>query len=191
MGSNPYNAYKNTQIKTASREQILLMLYDGAIRFMKQGKKALKQENHELAHDKLLKSQDIITELMASLDMDIGGEIAEDLYSLYDFILHNLVQANVEKNAKRVDQAMDVMSDLNEAWDTIINEQGMTYEKAKQQHQQTSKNTLQNQGSPPPTMNQKNAGEGQSPSSSSSEGQSDGTKSAPDDLTYGDLSIQG
>lgn len=180
MGSNPYNAYKSTQIKTASREQILLMLYDGAIKFMKQAKKALENNQNELAHEKLLKSQDIVTELMASLDMDVGGEIADQLYSLYDFTLHNLVQANVEKNPQRVDQALSVMTDLHEAWDTVINEQGMTYEKAKQDHQETNKNTLKENSKPRPNTD-----------SSSDSSQSKSSSSTSDGVTYGDLSIQG
>jgi flagellar protein FliS len=181
MGSNPYNAYKNTQIKTASREQILLMLYDGAIKYMKQGRDALNDENHELAHDKLIQAQDIVTELMASLDMDVGGDVAEDLYSLYDFILHNLVQANVDKNSHRVTEALDVMEDLNDAWETVINERGMTYEKAKQEYEQAG-GSINEEDSPPPTLEE---GEDGAPE------QDTGSQSAPDDMTYGDLSIQG
>lgn len=183
MGSNPYNKYKSTQIKTASREQLLLMLYDGAIKYMKQGREALKDEDHELAHDKLLQAQDIVTELMASLDMDIGGDVAEDLYALYDFILHNLVQANVEKSAQRVISALDVMEDLNDSWETVINEQGMTYEKAKQKYEQSVDDAKPGDTSVPPSLDE----DGDEPSGNSS----DGTSSPPEDMTYGDLSIQG
>jgi len=179
--SNPYDAYKNTQIKTASREQILLMLYEGAINNMKQGREALRKEQNQIAHDELLQAQDIVTELMASLDMDIGGDIAEDLYSLYDFILHNLVQANVEKDPGRIDDALDVMTDLNDAWQTIINEQGMTYEKAKRQYEQSPQNSSPTSQAPPTLDDEQ---------SSSSE-ESDSSQSPSDDVTYGDLSIQG
>jgi len=194
MGSNPYNKYKSTQIKTASREQILLMLYDGAIKYMKQGRDALNDDNHELAHDKLIQAQDIVTELMASLDMDIGGDVAEDLYSLYDFILHNLVQANVEKNPRRVGQALDVMTDLNDAWDTVINEQGMTYEKAKRQYEQSTDNaSLNDESNIPPALDEDQDQDSQTQQTSSSSGEdtSSDSQTSPDDLTYGDLSIQG
>lgn len=185
MGSNPYDAYKSTQIKTASKEQILLMLYEGAIKFMKQGQQALKKGENELAHQKLLKSQDIVTELMASLDMDIGGDIAEELYSLYDYTLHNLVQANVEKNPNRVRNALNVMEDLNDAWNTIINEQEMTFEKAQKEHKQKNKETLKQDNKSAPSTNNNSS----SNSSSSSSKQS--SPSSTGGVTYGDLSIQG
>lgn len=133
MSSDPHSTYKSTQIETASQEQILLMLYEGLLKFTRQAREALEEENYEKAHNKLLRSQDIVTELMSTLDMDIGGEIAEELYRLYDFVLHNLIQANVEKDPSRVDDVIPVLEELNEAWNEVINEKGMTVEKAREQ----------------------------------------------------------
>lgn len=190
MGSNPYNAYKNTQIKTASREQILLMLYDGAIKYMKQARDAMNDDNNQLAHDKLLQAQDIVTELMASLDMDIGGDVAEDLYSLYDYVLHNLVQANIDKNPQRIVEALDVMTDLNDSWETVINDRGMTYEKAKQEYEESADNTsIHDDSGPPDALD--NSDDNSNDVADQANESSDNPQSAPDDMTYGDLSIQG
>jgi flagellar protein FliS len=131
MDSDPYSTYKSTQIETASKEKILLMLYEGLIKYVRQAKNALENDKSQMAHDKLLQSQEIVTELISTLDMDVGGEIAEELYSLYDYMLHNLIQANVENDPSRLEDILPVIEELNEAWDEVINEKGMTLEKAR------------------------------------------------------------
>ncbi|GEM_PF-236388 len=183
MASDPLDAYKNTQINTASREQILLMLYDGAIKFMKQSREAMNNNNYEKSHNKNLKAQDIVTELMASLDMDVMGEAGDNLYRLYDFTLHSLVQSNVKKDPQFIDQALDVMEDLYSAWDEIINEQGMTYEKAKRQ---TGRSQLAGATSQSDSRVQENQ------STPTSEKSSSGSKkSKSDGSPYGDISFTG
>lgn len=133
MGSDPYSTYKSTQIETASQEKILLMLYDGCIKFTRQAKQAMEDEEFNTSHEKLMQAQDIVTELMSSLDMDVGGEISEELYRLYDFVLHNMIQANVEKDPSRLMDVLPVLEELKDAWDEIINEKGMTIEKARRE----------------------------------------------------------
>lgn len=137
MGSDPYSTYKSTQIETASQEKILLMLYDGCIKYTRQAKHAMLEEEYQDSHEKLIQAQDIVTELMSSLDMDVGGEVAQELYQLYDFCLHNLIQANVEKDSSRIEDVLAVLEELKETWDEVINEKGMTLEKARRQIGQT------------------------------------------------------
>jgi flagellar protein FliS len=138
MGSDPHSTYKSTQIETASQEQILLMLYDGCIKYTRQAKKAMQEDDHKTSHNKLIQAQDIVTELMSTLDMEVGGEVAEELYQLYDFVLHNLIQANVDKDPERIDDVLPVLEELNDTWDEVINEKGMTVEKARRQVGQTA-----------------------------------------------------
>lgn len=137
MGSDPYSTYKSTQIETASQEKILLMLYDGCIKYSRQAKHAMEDEEYQTSHEKLIQAQDIVTELMSSLDMDVGGDVAQELYQLYDFCLHNLIQANVEKDSTRIEDVLSVLEELKETWDEVINEKGMTLEKARRQLGQT------------------------------------------------------
>ncbi len=181
MASDPHSAYKSTQIETASREQILLMLYDGAIKFMEQARDAMEEGNHERSHRKLIRAQDIVTELMASLDMDLGGEVAEDLYDLYDYVLHNLVQANVEKDADRLQEVIPVMQQLHETWDEIINQQGMTVQKARQQQN----------GADPPGDSPEEAETATDPDDGTTDTDPDSPSSSMGDATYGNLSFQG
>ncbi|MFB6356600.1 MAG: flagellar export chaperone FliS [bacterium] len=211
MGSDPHSAYKSTQVETAAPEQILLMLYEGAIKYMKQAKEALEDNNHQLSHEKLLKAQDIVTELMASLDMEIGGEIAQDLHLIYDYVLNNLVEANVEKSPRKVQQVIPIMENLYDSWDEIINEQGMTLEKAREQHdgelpdmEKVSSPGASEGGQDSPSRPQQQAQTSQSPPSQPGSPRPDIQEAAdPDkdsqsksdqsnqDVTYGDFSIQG
>ncbi|MGM0380444.1 MAG: flagellar export chaperone FliS [bacterium] len=192
MASDPASAYKSTQIETASQGQILLMLYDGAIKRMKQARDALENENYQRSHSKLVNVQDIVTELMATLDMEVGGEIAENLHNLYDYVLHNLVQANVKKDPELVDEVIPVMQQLHEAWSEIINEEGMTVQKARSQVSQSvqssSAGQAKQQNSAPANSNDEskpapNKDKGDSADSSSS--------TSIEDTPYGNISIQG
>ncbi|MFP4687475.1 MAG: flagellar export chaperone FliS [bacterium] len=187
MASDPLTAYKSTRIETASREQILLMLYEGAIKFMKQARQGLVDKDYQLGHQKLLKAQDIITELMASLDMEVGGEIASNLYSLYDYILYNLVQANVEKSPQRIDDALPVMRQLESAWNEIINEQGMTVEKAKAE---ARKNKLSGTKPGPSPLSQ-NPDKGKKFSPRPEAGKKKNESASKNEDNYGSISFQG
>lgn len=185
LSSNPYSAYKSTQIETASQEQILLMLYDGAIRSMKQARDSMERDDFEAGHEQLIKAQDIITELMASLDMDVGGEVAEDLYGLYEYMLHNLVQANVENEPSRIDDVIPLMESLQESWDEVINQKGMTVQKARRQQRSTP--------SPEPSSVDSSMDESSSNGSEPSpdEAYSSSSENSSEEPPYGDLSIQG
>jgi flagellar protein FliS len=92
------------------------MLYDGALRFMDEAKRALESGDLELQNTKLQKAQKIVTELMGSLDFSAGGEIAQNLLALYTFVLNELVEANIYDDAARIDNAVKTMSELREGW---------------------------------------------------------------------------
>src|ERR1700730_11485909 len=98
-----YQRYLQTSIQTASPGQLLLMLYDGCVRFMNQAKLAIQESNMDLAHTNLVKAQNIIHELMCTLNMDIP--ISQNLYSLYEFYKGLLIEANLKKTIEPIDQA--------------------------------------------------------------------------------------
>lgn len=119
-------AYKETRIKTASQGSLIIMLYDEgiknislAIEGMPDGK--VEAENIERIHQYILKAQDIITELMASLNMDEGGEIASNLLALYSFFNQQLFQANMQKDPKPLITVREMMEELREAWQHVVN----------------------------------------------------------------------
>jgi flagellar protein FliS len=112
--------YQEQQIITASKEQLLIMLYDGAIRFAKTAKKAILAQDYEKSNHFLLKTQRIITEFMGSLDLKNENETTKQLFLLYEYLHHQLVQANVQKNTVLVDDVLEHLIDLRKTWVTAI-----------------------------------------------------------------------
>ncbi|MDC1173838.1 flagellar export chaperone FliS [Bacteriovoracaceae bacterium] len=115
-------AYKKTSIHTASKEQILLMLYQAAIKNVKKGMDAI--DNKEIAKkgEFIGKFQDIIIELNNSLDFEIGGEVAKELSSLYDFMLYSSTQANIKIDKAPLEACLNVLNTLYEGWTEAIKE---------------------------------------------------------------------
>lgn len=110
------NAYKKTSVQTASKENILLMLYQAAIKNCKKAIEAIENKN---IHDKgvyIGKLQDILIELNTSLDHEVGGDISKDLAALYDFILHSTTQANIHIDAKPLQESLGILNTLYEGW---------------------------------------------------------------------------
>lgn len=123
---NPLNAYRETNIKTASQGKLVIMLYEEAVRQMQIAVKELEAEAPKLdvINNSIIKAQDIITELMVSLDFEKGGEIANNLYSLYVFFNQQLMQANVQKNAEIITPILDMVKDLKDAWSQVFAKAG-------------------------------------------------------------------
>ena len=111
---NPYNQYRMTSVQTANPEKLLLMLYDGLVVCLKQTKQAIEERKMDQAHTSLIKSQDIITELMNTLNMDY--DISENLYKLYDYQRQQLIEANIKKDAEIIEQVLNFVSDLRQTW---------------------------------------------------------------------------
>lgn len=114
----PVQAYRNTQIKTANQGTLIVMLYDGATKFIANAIESLKETPPQLdkISNDIIKAQDIVTELMVSLDFDKGGEIAKNLFKLYVFINRQLLEANIKKDTTPLAEVKDLLSDLKEVW---------------------------------------------------------------------------
>jgi flagellar secretion chaperone FliS len=118
---NPYaspNAYRENSILTASPEQLVVMLYDGAGRFLRQAEGAMIGGSWLQASEKLSRAEAIIDELLATLDMD-AGEVADRLQSIYVFCKTRLIEARIERDAVRVDQVARLLGELREAWSQV------------------------------------------------------------------------
>ncbi|MBN1523252.1 MAG: flagellar export chaperone FliS [Spirochaetales bacterium] len=115
---NPTNSYKEIQIKTATPGKLIIMLYDGAIKHMNLAIEEIgkKHSGYEKASNSIIKVQDIITELMVSLDFEKGEQIAKNLFSLYVYMNKRLVEANIEKNEKTLSEIKKHLSELRNAW---------------------------------------------------------------------------
>lgn len=119
MSVHAYQAYRQTQVSTASQGELLIMLFDGAIRFARQAREHLVQNELEQANFKLIRSQDIVNELSFALDLGMG-EVAQNLERLYDYIYQLLVQANIKKDPGKIDSALQLLGELRDTWSQVV-----------------------------------------------------------------------
>jgi flagellar protein FliS len=117
MGYNKgAQAYRQNAVMGASPVQLVVMLYDGALRFMQEGKQAMADKQFEVQNLKFQRAQRIVMELISTLDLRNGGEIATNLMGLYSYVVNELVEGNVHDNPERIDNAMKTMTELRESW---------------------------------------------------------------------------
>ena len=122
MYNQSYNAYKKASVNTASQAELVVLLYEGAVKklasasskFGPDGK--LPVANIESFSSDVLRAEEIITELQVSLDMEKGGEIARNLMSLYLYFNDQLRSANISKNKEKIDSVLNMMSQLADSW---------------------------------------------------------------------------
>jgi flagellar protein FliS len=109
------NLYRESAVLTATPEQLVVMLYDGANRFLTQSAVAMREGRAGLAGEKLRRAEAIIDELLATLDMSVG-QIAERLQALYVFFKEHLMAARLKQDAAKVDEVGRLMRELRDAW---------------------------------------------------------------------------
>ena len=114
--SNYQNAYKKASVNTLDQNKLIIMLYDGAIKNANFAVQYMESGEIEKVHDSLIKTKNIVTELLATLNMDQGGEIAKNLKSLYSYMFSQLVEANMEKKSEPVLAVIDLLKELRGAW---------------------------------------------------------------------------
>ena len=126
--TNAVSSYKETKVKTASQGQLVIMLYDAAVKSLDKGLELLALEsgekinpgNIENISSAILKAQEIITELTVSLDFEQGGEIARNLFSLYIWFNKELLEANITKDIHRITAIRNQLNELRSAWAEIV-----------------------------------------------------------------------
>jgi flagellar protein FliS len=112
-------AYYQTQIQSRSPLELVVMLYDGALRFLEQTVDAMKRNDLVAKRDSLSRAMAIVAELHGMLDTDQGGEVAASLDSLYTYMMERLTTANQQRDTAPVVEVMRLMSGLREAWSQI------------------------------------------------------------------------
>lgn len=118
--SNPYSQYQKTQVTTASREKVLLMLYEGAIRFTKHAHAAMKQGKIADKGKYISKATAILSELMATLDFKAGGQLAIDLENLYVFMIDKLIEGNIKNDPECLANVEQLLMTLYDAWKDVV-----------------------------------------------------------------------
>ena len=122
MYNQAYNAYKKASVKTASQAELVVLLYEGAVKKLKSASSKFSPDgklpvgNIESFSSDVLRAEEIITELQVSLDMEKGGEIARNLMSLYLYFNDQLRSANISKNKEKIDSVLNMMSQLADSW---------------------------------------------------------------------------
>lgn len=124
MAASPsaYGQYRQVQVNTASPGKLIVLLYQGAIRAMKQSIDLIEKKDFEAKGNALIKAQDIVMELNMALDMDIGGEISHSLRQLYVYIYKRLIDANMELNVDYIRECIRLMENLLGAWEQAVQE---------------------------------------------------------------------
>jgi flagellar protein FliS len=117
---NGVSAYHEATVTTQSKGRLIVLLYEGAIKFMNLAIKELEANNYEAKGRYISRAQDIINELNAVLDMDAGGEMAANLRKLYCFMNNHLSQANIKRDPQMIREVIALMEELNQGWKAVV-----------------------------------------------------------------------
>lgn len=120
--SSAYQQYQRAEVGTLSQRDLIVKLYRGSEKFMRQGILAIRNNQYELCNDSCQKAKRIFMELLSTLNYDAGGEIAERLRDLYLFFASELVQANIRKEADRLERLLPIVESLREGWEQVPDE---------------------------------------------------------------------
>jgi flagellar secretion chaperone FliS len=112
----PTAAYKQQSILTATPGQLVVMLYDGCLRFLQQGALSMRDGNIAEAGSRLSRAEAIVEELLSTLDMEKGGVIASRLQGIYVFCVRQLMEARLERDAEKIDKVAELLSELRDSW---------------------------------------------------------------------------
>jgi flagellar secretion chaperone FliS len=125
---NPWQSYRQVATRTASPGQLVLMLYEGAIRFLERAQAGFQLEDpvelNTTVNNNIIRAQEIIRELDFSLNLDQGGELAVQLRRLYDYFDRILLESNLRKDSKGVTEVIARLGVLRDAWATMLRKQG-------------------------------------------------------------------
>ena len=125
---NPWQSYRQVATRTASPGQLVLMLYEGAIRFLERAEAGFQLEDpvefNTTINDNILRAQDIVRELDFSLNVEAGGELAAQLRRLYDYFDRTLLEANLRKDPAGIVEVIKRITVLRDAWATMLEQQG-------------------------------------------------------------------
>jgi len=112
------NAYKQNSVTTASPGELTLMLYNGCLKFLSKAKLAIQDKNIQDKNTNLIKAQAIISELMATLNMDI--EVSKNMFALYEYMNRRLVEANIQNDVSIIEEVEGFVTEFRDTWKEVI-----------------------------------------------------------------------
>ncbi|SDO45253.1 flagellar protein FliS [Alkalicoccus daliensis] len=116
--NNPYATYKQNSFETKSAGELTLMLYEGCLKFIKRAEKAIDDNQMEEKNTNLIKAQNIVRELMVTLDMKVA--VSKDMLPMYDYILNQLIEANMKNDKEALQNAAQFVADFRDTWKEVI-----------------------------------------------------------------------
>ena len=111
---NPYQQYQQNTVNTATPQELTLMLYNGLVRFLKLAHQGIEEKNIEKSNNNIIRSQDIITEFICTLDMQY--EVSDGLYALYEYMNRRLAEANIKKDMAIIEEVIGYSEELRDTW---------------------------------------------------------------------------
>ncbi len=123
MARHPQNSYLETEILTADPGKLILLLFDGAINFLKQGKIYLQEKQYAEKGQQLMRAHAVVSELLHCLNKEKGGDIAIRLQTIYVYVLQRITDADLKKEVGAIDECVELLSELREAWYAITHKQ--------------------------------------------------------------------
>ncbi|MCH7476657.1 MAG: flagellar export chaperone FliS [SAR324 cluster bacterium] len=117
--AHPYQNYQTAEVQTADQRRLIIMLYDGAIRFLKKADAKIEAKDFEGAHNYLVRSREIVAELLASLRPEIAGQVGTNLKRLYVYVFNRIVEANLLKDQAILAEVIGILTTLREGWENI------------------------------------------------------------------------
>lgn len=124
MNANLAKSYKSSSVHTANPGQLVLMLYDGALKFMSLAEQGMESSDprvrNESMNNNLIKAQNILAELQSSLDMKVPGDFAKTMFGLYDFMIRQLQEANIKKTVGPIKTVQRMLKDIRDAWEEML-----------------------------------------------------------------------
>lgn len=115
---NPYAAYENNSVTTAAPGELTLMLYNGCIKFIKQAKRGMEEKNYEMKNRNIQKAQNIISELMVTLNMDIP--VSQQMMQMYDYMNRRLIEANIQNKPDLLDEVESYVVEFRDTWKEVV-----------------------------------------------------------------------
>lgn len=118
MTVKPYQAYQNNAVNTASGGELTMMLYNGCIKFIRQAIKDVEEKKYEQKNTHIQKAQDIVQELMLTLDQNL--DISQQMLPLYEYIHHQLTEGNINNDVERLKEALSFTTEFRDTWKEVI-----------------------------------------------------------------------
>jgi len=118
--STGHMAYKKVDVETASQGKLIVMLFNGAIQRAEEAKRQLQKGRIDGVHNNLVRAQEIIAELRSALDMNGGGDIAQNLNRIYEYFQHLLVKANIQKKTSPIEECINLMTIMRDTWQDLF-----------------------------------------------------------------------